>query len=179
MLGDRLVQHAFGRQLLALAALLLERADDLFVGLARPHLGHGPAASQDGSSAVVGSVARGQTPPHLEGAGRGQVGLARLAPGFAIDLKPQQTCAGPRLERGDTDLPIAPKPSCSPDQPTGTLFIDPFVRVIDVAPPTALAEGMSLDDFRAADFVAARPMRNRTGHVGHARSASAWPCAIR
>lgn len=96
--------------------------------------------------------------------------IARLAPRFEINLKPQQTYPGLQLEQGETDLLIAPGPFCSPDHPSEVLFTDPFVCVVDGAHPAALAGGMTLEAFRSARFVTMRPMLNQRSYVGHALS---------
>ena len=98
--------------------------------------------------------------------------LARLAPRIEIELKPQQTYPGLQLERGDTDLLIAPSPFCSPDHPSEVLFNDPFVCVVDAAHPAALRGALSIDEFREADFVTMRPMQNQVSYVGHVLSES-------
>lgn len=96
--------------------------------------------------------------------------VARLAPGFEIDLKSQQTYPGVQLERGETDLLIAPSPFCSPDHPHEVLFTDPFVCVVDQRHPAARRGVLEVDEFRAADFVTMRPMQNQRSYVGHALS---------
>lgn len=96
--------------------------------------------------------------------------LSRLAPGFEIDLKPQQTYPGLQLERGETDLLIAPLPFCSPDHPSEILFSDPFVCVVDADHPAARRGAIGLDDFSAANFVTMKPMPNQRSFVSHALS---------
>lgn len=98
--------------------------------------------------------------------------LARLAPGFGIDLKPQQTYPGLQLERGDTDLLIAPSPFLSPDHPSEVLFTDPFVCVTDAEHPAVRRGALLVDEFREAEFVTMRPMQNQASFAGHVLAGS-------
>lgn len=81
--------------------------------------------------------------------------VERVAPHIRLDLKPQVISPKIALERGETDLLVAPAVFCSDDHPSEFLLSDPFVCVMDANNPAA----RELDEatFLALDHVAMRP----------------------
>jgi DNA-binding transcriptional LysR family regulator len=73
-----------------------------------------------------------------------------------FDVKPQQSLPQLQLERGDTDLLIAPGIYCSPDHPSERLLLDPMVCVLDADNPAA-REGLSMETFLRAEHVVMLP----------------------
>ena len=82
--------------------------------------------------------------------------VARKAPFMRFDIKPQQNLPQLQLERGDTDLLIAPGIYCSPDHPSERLLLDPMVCVMDADHPAA-RHGLSMDLFLEAEHVVMLP----------------------
>ncbi|WP_187972775.1 LysR family transcriptional regulator [Aquibium microcysteis] len=82
--------------------------------------------------------------------------VARKAPSMRFDVKPQQSLPQLQLERGDTDLLIAPGIYCSPDHPSERLLMDPMVCVLDADHPAA-RDGLTMAAFLAAEHVVMLP----------------------
>lgn len=82
--------------------------------------------------------------------------VAAQAPGMVLTIRPQRTMPGLQLERGDTDLLIAPRPFTSPDHPSEMLLEDPMVCVMDAGNPAAQA--MTLEAFCSLEHVAMVPV---------------------
>lgn len=82
--------------------------------------------------------------------------VARKAPFMRFDVKPQQSLPQLQLERGDTDLLIAPGIYCSPDHPSERLLLDPMVCVLDAGHPAA-REGLTMAAFLEAEHVVMLP----------------------
>lgn len=81
--------------------------------------------------------------------------VATQAPGMKITIKPQQNFPWLQLERGETDLLIAPAPFCSADHPSEGLLSDPFVVVMDAANPAA--RGLTRAAFSEMEHAAMEP----------------------
>ncbi len=81
--------------------------------------------------------------------------LARQAPSMRIDIKAQQTYPGLQLERGETDLLIAPAVYCSGDHPSELLLTDPVVCVLDANNP--LARSLDEETFLRLEHVSMQP----------------------
>ena len=81
--------------------------------------------------------------------------VARAAPHIRLELKSQVISPKIALERGETDLLIAPAVFCSEDHPSEFLLSDPFVCVMDAKNPAAQAMDEVL--FLALEHVAMRP----------------------
>ena len=81
--------------------------------------------------------------------------VARKAPRMQLLLKAQQSYPSRLLERGETDLLIAPAVYCSPDHPSETLLVDPLVCVLDAENPAA--RSMDLETFNGLSHVVMRP----------------------
>lgn len=81
--------------------------------------------------------------------------VAQVAPRIRLDLKSQVIFPKIALERGETDLLVAPTVFCSDEHPSEFLLTDPFVCVMDANNPAA----QELDEatFLALDHVAMRP----------------------
>ena len=82
--------------------------------------------------------------------------VARKAPCMRFDVKPQQSLPQQQLERGDTDLLIAPGIYCSPDHPSERLLIDPMVCVLDADHPAARGK-LTMAAFLEAQHVVMLP----------------------
>lgn len=83
--------------------------------------------------------------------------IARAAPGLQVEIRPQQTYPYLQLERGETDLLVAPEIYCSPDHPMRVLLADPFVVVLDEDHPSARAGAIDEAAFLAAEYVTMKP----------------------
>jgi LysR family transcriptional regulator, nod-box dependent transcriptional activator len=81
--------------------------------------------------------------------------VSHEAPQMRLTIRPQRTFPGLQLERGETDLLIAPLVYASPDHPSERLLSDPMVCVMDAANPAA--QGLTLDDFTRLEHVAMEP----------------------
>jgi LysR family transcriptional regulator, nod-box dependent transcriptional activator len=82
--------------------------------------------------------------------------IASKAPSMRFDIKPQQILPQLQLERGDTDLLIAPGLYSSPDHPSERLLLDPMVCVMDADNP-AVRDGLSMEAFLEAQHVVMVP----------------------
>lgn len=91
--------------------------------------------------------------------------IARAAPGIKLAIKAQRTYPGLQLERGDTDLLIAPRVYSSPDHPSDPLLADPMVCVMDAANP--LARSMDLKGFAQAQHVGMEPPVGGQSYAAH------------
>jgi len=81
--------------------------------------------------------------------------VAAQAPNLRLDIKAQQTFPKLQLERGETDLLIAPALYCSDDHPADFLLADPVVCVMDAGNPAA--QGLDEATFLAMEHVAMQP----------------------
>ena len=92
--------------------------------------------------------------------------IARLAateaPGVRLNFRPQHTHPYQFLERGETDLVIAPAYLCPDTHPSETLFDDPLMVIACAEGP--YAQGISHDAFAAAPHVMMEP---NSGHQSY------------
>ncbi|WP_168192211.1 LysR family transcriptional regulator [Pararhodobacter marinus] len=91
--------------------------------------------------------------------------VAREAPSMRLTIKPQRTYPGLQLERGDTDLLIAPRVYSSPDHPSQTLLRDPMVCILDATNPAA--GHLDLATFAALEHVAMEPPVGGQSYAAH------------
>ncbi|MCA0205363.1 LysR family transcriptional regulator [Pararhodobacter sp.] len=91
--------------------------------------------------------------------------IAREAPAMRLTIKPQRTYPGLQLERGDTDLLIAPRVYSSPDHPSEALLADPMVCVLDAANPAA--RHLDLATFSELQHVGMEPPVGGQSYAAH------------
>lgn len=90
--------------------------------------------------------------------------LAKTAPMMQLKLKPQQSYPSAQLERGETDLLIAPSVFCSSDHPSEVLFEDPMMCVLDAENPAAAH--LDLETFASLPHVGMQPPMAGKSYAG-------------